>query len=797
MQFKAFIILILFPSFALCQSKPLVLLQQYAQQLPTEKLHLHFDKEAYLPGETIWYKAYLLGDGQPSAQSTNLYVGLYNTNGTLIQQQLNPIFGASAAGSFALPDTLKASAIYCRAFTAWMQNFEEDFLFTKTIKIFNGAFDSVTKNTTTLLTFFPEGGNIVEGLVNTIAFKATDGNGMPVNFTGLIKNKQTGQTVLNIQSKYDGMGRFDLPYEEGATYYATWQNAAGQLQNTPLPQPQKNGVLLKAVQQAGKIIYNVSGSLSSDSVHILMLQNQQPIYQKTVWLQSGSPVTETVNAKQLQPGVVQLTVFNTGWQPLAERVLFVNNKTDKPFAAITIQETNLQKRSKNLLEIIGTDTLPANMSVSITDADINPEGGTTIQSSLLLSGEVKGYIHNPAYYFSDAAAAAENLDLVMLTHGWRRYNWLAMQNGTMPVIKYAQDNYLEIRGQVDKKIMQQLPADEQLRLVVKTKDSTQQFYLLTPDATGLVQQGGNVFYDTARVYYTFKKNKTLAQQIGMSSANYSYTIPEKIGVKNYYNEEIDKYADTGKQLALIQYYNKPDKTKPFNKEKTMETVVVKSGGWRNWQNDPMLKLDEKYTSGMFRSNGQSTSFDVLHDENAWAKGDIYNYLLGRIPGGPTVRYSNLGKSFSPNPLIFVDENLQDNDFLRTISIDEIAYVKYFDHSYGRVAAELQLSPTLAIYLKKGDDLKIVRKAESDLKMVKVPGYSPIKEFYSPDYSQSNTNMGTDTRTTLLWMPYVLTDKSNNKVPITFYTADFTKRIRIVLEGMNEEGKLLRIEKIIE
>ena len=82
-------------------------------------------------------------------------------------------------------------------------------------------------------------------------------------------------------------------------------------------------------------------------------------------------------------------------------------------------------------------------------------------------------------------------------------------------------------------------------------------------------------------------------------------------------------------------------------------------------------------------------------------------------------------------------------------------------------------------------------------MVKVAGYSPLKEFYTPDYSQNNTLLNTDARTTLLWQPYILTNATIHKIPITFYNNDFTKKIKIVVEGINDEGKLIHVEKLIE
>lgn len=222
----------------------------------------------------------------------------------------------------------------------------------------------------------------------------------------------------------------------------------------------------------------------------------------------------------------------------------------------------------------------------------------------------------------------------------------------------------------------------------------------------------------------------------------------------------------------------------------------------------MLKMDEKYATGSFRGGATSNSFDLLNDATAVNAQDIFNYLSGRIPG-MKIQFSNMGKTIlvpDPEvsgtyipPLIYVDENEQDNEYLRTLSIEDIAYVKYFEHSYGRVAAEQQKIPTLAIYLKKGKDYATAARLKpGSLSKIPVTGYSPIKEFYSPDYSAADANNArADLRTTLLWKPYIITNKENNKTTISFYNNDISNRLKIVLEGMNEDGKLIHIEKIIE
>ena len=104
------------------------------------------------------------------------------------------------------------------------------------------------------------------------------------------------------------------------------------------------------------------------------------------------------------------------------------------------------------------------------------------------------------------------------------------------------------------------------------------------------------------------------------------------------------------------------------------------------------------------------------------------------------------------------------------------------------------SGAIAVYTKKGSS------AYNDVKgldFVNIAGYSPNKEFYSPDYEKDPELDKDDYRTTLYWNPFILTDKTNRKVMLTFFNNDISKRIRVVVEGMNAEGKLTRIEKIFE
>ena len=775
---------------------------------PQEKIHIQFDKESYLPGETIWFKAYLFEENLPSERSTNFYAALYDEQGKLIQQQISPVFNSSSDGYFTIPDSLQSTQLICRAYTGWMLNFDTSLLFSQAIKIISSKEPAVKGNAykTTSLRFFPEGGDIIESAVNTVAFKASYNNGLPFYFEGTIKKQETGEVMMPLNILHDGMGKFDLDFQPGDKYYAEWVDNNGIKQQTWLPVAKSRGVSLKLTVQKDKLYFNLVNKTGGDLLHVLMYMYQKVFYKTSISVSATEPFTGMVPVSALPSGTMQLTVFDANWQPVAERVAFINNNNFAINAAVNIKGISTQNRGKNSIEILVADTVPANMSLSISDADMNSEvTNNTIVSNFLLKGDVKGYIHNPAFYFTNNTDAALRikLDLVMLTNGWRRYNWADMMMKKMPAIKFVADEYLGVYGQIGKDIMDKIEKEERVNLIIKTADSTNNFYSIRPDKAGLLKQIGLVFYDTARVYFSLNKNKTNNNQIAFSKFNFTYPVSNSI---NNYKDYL--LPDTAGMIfspntALFQYYIVNNGIKKYNEEKTLKGVTVKTGGRRNWQNDPLLKMDEKYTSGMFTAGALGYSVDVVHDEKSWTKLDIYNYLRSTMPSlyignfnltsGRSLTYS--GKQV----LIYIDEQQMTTSDLENLSLSQVAYMKLIPYFLGSgpEGSSSGLMPALSVYTRKGDDLIDRRPTEKDLGLVKIAGYSAIKEFYSPDYTENNTTTGTDARTTLLWLPYIFTDAANRKVPITFYNNDFTKKMRIVLEGINDEGKMIRIEKIIE
>lgn len=150
------------------------------KSLPIEKVYLHLDRENYTAGEIIWFNCYLYSDYLPDTISTTVFVEFINQSSLTLVKKVSPVVNGSSSGQIELPDSLTTGWYTIRAYTVTMLN-QPDYLFNRRIFVYGKKAPSLPVADMFLrLEFFPEGGNFVSGLNNTIAFKLTDANGLPL-----------------------------------------------------------------------------------------------------------------------------------------------------------------------------------------------------------------------------------------------------------------------------------------------------------------------------------------------------------------------------------------------------------------------------------------------------------------------------------------------------------------------------------------------------------------------------------------------------------------------------------------
>lgn len=795
-----FCCLVVFQGIQLNAQKIDSMMNLYHDNFPQEKIHVHFDKNYYNPGETIWFKAYILSGAALSDISKNFYAELIDEKGSVLQRIVAPILGSSAASSFTIPVKFTGQYVHFRAFTSWMLNFDTSFLFNKIIRIIStGSTVSTQAANITLLQFFPEGGDLIADIETRLAFKANDKFGLPVKVKGFIKGTD-GKKLNDFATGHDGLGAFIFTPVKGQIYTAVWKDYTNKEYTTPLPEFKNTGIIVNVINAPRSVTFVVRRSDGDEllkQVYVVAHMDQQMVYRARINLTDNFINSGRIPVDQLPSGILQITLFNSKWQPVAERIVFVNNNDYIFDAYLSTLSKNLNKRGKNTLEVEIPDTLLSNLSIAVTDAGIDPlpNNEENIYSRLLLTGDIRGYVHNPAYYFaSPADSVAQQLDLVMLTNGWRRFNWDDLAKGKFPALRFQPDNYITLKGSVVGTAGGGSLNDKTLNLILQLKDSTSQFLSVSVGAGGKFTTTPMVFYDTAKVFYQLNKDKRqgpdniiVTVENGLWKGASSVRFPADIndGLSPLESNAIANNRKIFDQNIKLE----ADRTK---KAKMLEEVIVRAK-----VKTAVQKADDLYTSGLFKG-GDGYSFDLSTDLTASSAMSLFNYLQGRVAG---LQISN-AMSSAPTlswrggtPDLFLNEMRTDAQGLSSISMSDIAYIKVFRPPF-MGATGGGAGGAIAVYTKKGSQQNNANFV--GLSKVTVNGYSAYKEFYSPNYAQDNPlDALDDIRTTLFWQPYIFLDKDKKKTTINFYNNDFSKKLKVVIEGVNAIGKLTRVESFIQ
>lgn len=278
------------------------------------------------------------------------------------------------------------------------------------------------------LQFLPEGGNLVAGLSNYVAFKAVDASGFPMDIKkGVLL--ADGESITEFRSEHDGMGKFSMFAKPDVDYTVS-------IVDPPVDSVFQfsevlgSGLQLSLQKQSKEsLVFGITQSqdVSLDSIHLMVKQRGMPFWLASAKMKS-SGLLLTIPIDKVAQGIVEGTLYDQHHQPVAERLVFVGlDKQLEVTATMSEKNFGVKEKAKLKLSVKDQNGKPVQSVLSISAVDEvfdSPFAETNILSHFMLSNELKGTIHEPAYYFDRAnTKAAAHLDLLMLTQGWRSYNW--------------------------------------------------------------------------------------------------------------------------------------------------------------------------------------------------------------------------------------------------------------------------------------------------------------------------------------------------------------------------------------
>ncbi|MCD7941835.1 MAG: hypothetical protein LUH50_18310, partial [Bacteroides intestinalis] len=277
--------------------------------------------------------------------------------------------------------------------------------------------------------FYPEGGHLIDGMGQTIAFKAESTTGISPNIKGYVIN-QNADTLTSFLGEYEGIGSFRLTSRTGDTLYAILADEHNKWKKIKLPLVRSDAIALTVSQDDSLLHYRVlvpHGMVLQDSLQLLIHVRGTILHKSQFSMQQ---LSGTIQKKYIPEGIIHLTVFDTSGNALTERLAFIHQR--EAVFQVAFSGTPAQSRSliKTGIRVLDKEGIPlqGNFSMGVTDnfAVQANKSDDNIRSFLLINSDLKGNIKNPGYYMDTPSPERErHLDQLMLTQGWRRFSVVA------------------------------------------------------------------------------------------------------------------------------------------------------------------------------------------------------------------------------------------------------------------------------------------------------------------------------------------------------------------------------------
>ena len=658
--------------------------------------------------------------------------------------------------------------------------------------------------TTYDVSFYPEGGYLVSSFENRMTFKAMDSNGKTIDVNGKIVD-DSGREVATFATIHDGMGLISFTPQTGVTYKAICNHEELGEKAFDLPQVRNDATVLQ-VRQEGKTIKIASIGSQQSTATIAVQQRGRLI---ATGIESISIEPDTLPA-----GVVQALLLNENGRMLSERLFFVTGK-QVPIAKLNSDKTGYDNRElvQATVDMSGFYAPTGNFAVSVTDdRSIVADSTTSILTNLLLQSDLQGHINNPAWYFSEPNRQNE-LDLLMMTQGWRRYDvpHALVGKGVAPQFPIEQGQAMSgtIRTEWRNKLMEnatiKVLAPDIRYAETTTSDENGQWIIDNmsfPDSVKFLVQAESPKGSTLSNLKIDDDNFPFITGVSLTKQLFNQNIIDEQEISYISNEKNRlSYIDGVETVLLDEVVVTKKKTK--KPETVYELLSVKSYDYQFFEKRGINSFDNaiRYFAGIAKNNKGLYS---IRDRN-----QRVGILVDGVPLETDVTSSG-GTAMNPNArriasrsqiTSMVMESSIDNTFNYLIQMYPFDAVKQIDYIPGYAAIAIgggrYKGGVLCVTTKDGSE-KVTRKTDFTLKVVSPLGYQKPAEFYAPRYDTGNNGIGegTDMRETLYWNPSVVID-GNKQARFNFYTNDAASTsYTIIVEGVTQSGELIHATKKI-
>lgn len=613
---------------------------------------------------------------------------------------------------------------------------------------------------------------MVEGLNSIVAFKTNDNYGNGLSATGSIISSK-GDTVTTFQSTETGMGLFSFMPAPNETYRVEGYFGKDKI-NTALPPALKKGIALHISTDSTSIKIDINTNepmftqMQGKPISIVIKHAGDKVYSGQIML--GKPnISATIPTNDLPPGLAVLTIFDDLGRPNCERLLFIQSPHKIKFTLSTNKEI-YNTQEKVILNVKATDYFgqPVKTSFSLAAVDgLSTDESGNIVAYLMLQSEIKGEIKNVNQYFDPTNLRRfKQLDLLLLTQGWRTYLWRKLADSTLK-ISYLPEPGITIKGMVREKLADKPLANMNITLFGSGFTGNKIFFTKT-DATGAYFLDGLNWYGNQAIKISSQDNKgKKGGWLRIDTLVKPFPIHLKLNpqleVPLAFNTEISKRMayyrtyKTGDSILLDEVKIVKNKTRMQLFDQTLTTFGFPDQVFNITAADYSYRSLEHFL--LTKADGSQSADDLDSVSN-----EGVTFLVG-------------GKKVRPRIIVNNSEDLFDRIDYYSLTMDQINQItiRQLMGQSGNAVFVILLNLKESALL--GPNLHLLN--------VNLNGYYNARNFYSPNYAVNPVN-SKDLRTTIFWTPALKTN-ANGETNVTFFNSNNNGNVIITANGITESG----------
>jgi hypothetical protein len=769
----------------------------FSQTHLSEKIFVHTDRAYYLCGDVLWFKVYLANDADNKLLSVSkvAYIEILNTLHQPVLQGKVAMENGTGSGSFDLPASIASGNYELRAYTSWMKNDSPDYYFKKIITIIN-----TTQNPDTTLLhshiryeaqFLPEGGNLVNGLTSTVAFKVNDNYGKGVDCEGVVID-QSKDTVAHFQSSRFGMGQFLLTPQIGKSYKAVITLKDNVIITKNLPDAFDKGYVMHVNEldtRHIKISVQCSSNMASSNLYVVSETRSHLNFANAIPVENNQAAL-VFDIDSLADGVAQITLFNQDLQPVCERLWFKRPKI-KMLIQAKAQKQTYNHRDKINIDLLTTsqsgNSLEGNLSVSVYRLDsLHMPAREDLFSYLWLSSNCRGYIEDANHYFEDNDAQANaDLDNLLLTQGWRKFDWKNALQSPAYTFNYIPENYGHIiTGRITNDLTGK-PA-EGILVYLSVPGKRIQLNGCLSDTKGMIHFDMKDFYGAVQVVLQTNTTTDSAYHLEIFSPFSEKYSDNALPALQLEEKSSDELQAANLHMKIETAYHQKDLQK-------LQPLLIDTLPF--YYKPSKIYLLDNYTRF---TTMEEVLREYVSEVNVSRRGKKYHLFALDQPAFDLNSSQTAPAFFDENPLMLLDgvpvfnaDNIIAYDPLKVQKL-EVVTARYH---WGPIIAN-----GITSYTTYKGNLDSYTLNPRDL-VADYDGLQQQRIFYSPDYSTADAinSRLPDFREVLYWSPQIITGKRGEE-HLSLYSGDVSGKYLVEVQGISSSGEagatsvLLNVEK---